>query len=87
MQEFIKMKNYPITTNVETVNDGAESAMFKQLFQNWRAKDQTVGVGKTYTVGRVGKLKKDHRVGGGIIFVYTWPCLLIMYTVMYSKDH
>ncbi|XP_048856382.1 advillin [Brienomyrus brachyistius] len=54
--EFIKLKNYPITTNVETVNDGAESAMFKQLFQNWRVKDQTVGTGKTYAVGRVAKV-------------------------------
>uniref|UniRef100_A0A671YEW6 Advillin n=1 Tax=Sparus aurata TaxID=8175 RepID=A0A671YEW6_SPAAU len=33
--EFIKAKKYPITTNVETVNDGAESALFKQLFQRW----------------------------------------------------
>uniref|UniRef100_A0A8C9WKP2 Advillin n=1 Tax=Scleropages formosus TaxID=113540 RepID=A0A8C9WKP2_SCLFO len=53
--EFIKMKNYPITTNVETVNDGAESALFKQLFQSWRVKDQTVGLGRTHTIGKVGK--------------------------------
>ncbi|TNN81289.1 Advillin [Liparis tanakae] len=44
--EFIKVKNYPITTNVETVNDGAESALFKQLFQRWTVKDQTQGLGK-----------------------------------------
>uniref|UniRef100_A0A8C7UWC8 HP domain-containing protein n=1 Tax=Oncorhynchus mykiss TaxID=8022 RepID=A0A8C7UWC8_ONCMY len=51
--EFIKLKNYPTTTNVETVNDGAESALFKQLFQSWSVKDQTVGLGKTHSVGRV----------------------------------
>uniref|UniRef100_A0A8C4ED39 HP domain-containing protein n=1 Tax=Dicentrarchus labrax TaxID=13489 RepID=A0A8C4ED39_DICLA len=44
--EFIKAKNYPITTNVETVNDGAESALFKQLFQSWTVKDQTQGLEK-----------------------------------------
>uniref|UniRef100_A0A673ZE10 Advillin n=1 Tax=Salmo trutta TaxID=8032 RepID=A0A673ZE10_SALTR len=46
--EFIKLKNYPTTTNVETVNDGAESALFKQLFQSWSVKEQTVGLGKTH---------------------------------------
>uniref|UniRef100_A0A4W5MWJ5 Advillin n=1 Tax=Hucho hucho TaxID=62062 RepID=A0A4W5MWJ5_9TELE len=52
--EFIKLKNYPTTTNVETVNDGAESALFKQLFQSWSVKEQTVGLGKTHNVGKVG---------------------------------
>uniref|UniRef100_A0A674I8M5 Advillin n=1 Tax=Terrapene triunguis TaxID=2587831 RepID=A0A674I8M5_9SAUR len=45
-QEFINMKGYPYGTNVETVNDGAESAMFKQLFQTWAVRDQTVGLGR-----------------------------------------
>lgn len=49
------MKGYPSSTNVETVNDGAESAMFKQLFQKWTVKEQTVGLGKTFSVGKVGK--------------------------------
>uniref|UniRef100_A0AAQ5ZYX0 HP domain-containing protein n=1 Tax=Amphiprion ocellaris TaxID=80972 RepID=A0AAQ5ZYX0_AMPOC len=40
--EFIKAKNYPITTNVETVNDGAESALFKQLFQRWTKFDASL---------------------------------------------
>ncbi|KAG7477407.1 hypothetical protein MATL_G00069360 [Megalops atlanticus] len=57
--EFIKLKNYPITTNVETVNDGAESALFKQLFQSWSVKDQTVGLGKTHSVGRVAKVAQE----------------------------
>uniref|UniRef100_A0A674IA68 Advillin n=1 Tax=Terrapene triunguis TaxID=2587831 RepID=A0A674IA68_9SAUR len=53
--EFINMKGYPYGTNVETVNDGAESAMFKQLFQTWAVRDQTVGLGKAYSAGKVGK--------------------------------
>ncbi|XP_034847960.1 villin-like protein [Mirounga leonina] len=32
---FIQAKGYPTYTNVEVVNDGAESAAFKQLFQTW----------------------------------------------------
>uniref|UniRef100_A0A8C8IGU8 HP domain-containing protein n=1 Tax=Oncorhynchus tshawytscha TaxID=74940 RepID=A0A8C8IGU8_ONCTS len=57
--EFIKLKNYPTTTNVETVNDGAESALFKQLFQSWSVKDQTVGLGKTHSVGRVANVTQE----------------------------
>lgn len=57
--EFIKMKNYPITTNVETVNDGAESALFKQLFQSWIVKDQTTGLGKTNSLGKIAKVTQE----------------------------
>lgn len=39
---------------METVNDGAESALFKQLFQMWTVKDQTQGLGKVHTRGKVG---------------------------------
>ncbi|XP_036152679.1 advillin isoform X1 [Myotis myotis] len=56
---FIKMKGYPSSTNVETVNDGAESAMFKQLFQKWSVKEQTVGLGKTFGIGKIGKIASD----------------------------
>lgn len=49
------MKGYPGSTNVETINDGAESAMFKQLFQKWSVKEQTVGLGKTFGVGKIGE--------------------------------
>uniref|UniRef100_A0A4W5MWJ1 Advillin n=1 Tax=Hucho hucho TaxID=62062 RepID=A0A4W5MWJ1_9TELE len=57
--EFIKLKNYPTTTNVETVNDGAESALFKQLFQSWSVKEQTVGLGKTHNVGKVANITQE----------------------------
>uniref|UniRef100_A0A3B4TH88 Advillin n=1 Tax=Seriola dumerili TaxID=41447 RepID=A0A3B4TH88_SERDU len=57
--EFIKAKNYPITTNVETVNDGAESALFKQLFQRWTVKDQTQGMGKKHTRGKVAHITQE----------------------------
>uniref|UniRef100_A0ACB8ELQ4 Uncharacterized protein n=1 Tax=Sphaerodactylus townsendi TaxID=933632 RepID=A0ACB8ELQ4_9SAUR len=53
--EFMKMQGYPYSTNIETAHDGSESAMFKQLFQKWTVRDQTVGLGKTYTVGQIGK--------------------------------
>uniref|UniRef100_A0A2K6P3F9 Villin like n=1 Tax=Rhinopithecus roxellana TaxID=61622 RepID=A0A2K6P3F9_RHIRO len=32
---FIQAKGYPTYTNVEVLNDGAESAAFKQLFRTW----------------------------------------------------
>ncbi|XP_040335724.1 villin-like protein isoform X5 [Herpailurus yagouaroundi] len=37
---FIQAKGYPTYTNVEVVNDGAESASFKQLFQSWSTKQR-----------------------------------------------
>ncbi|XP_077153912.1 advillin isoform X2 [Ranitomeya variabilis] len=57
--EFIKMKSYPHSTNVETVNDGAESAMFKQLFQKWSVKDQAVGMGKAYSASKIAKVSQE----------------------------
>ncbi|XP_062300548.1 advillin isoform X1 [Scomber scombrus] len=57
--EFIKAKKYPITTNVETVNDGAESALFKQLFQRWTVKGQTQGLGKVHTKGKVAHITQE----------------------------
>ncbi|XP_003781846.1 villin-like protein [Otolemur garnettii] len=35
---FIRAKGYPTYTNVEVVNDGAESAAFQQLFRTWSSK-------------------------------------------------
>ncbi|XP_068123506.1 advillin [Hyperolius riggenbachi] len=57
--EFIKMKSYPNSTNVETVNDGAESAMFKQLFQKWSVKDQSLGMGKTFSASKIAKVTQE----------------------------
>ncbi|KAG9476532.1 villin-like protein [Eleutherodactylus coqui] len=53
---FIQGKGYPATTNIEVVNDGAESTMFKQLFQNWRDLGETQGLGKAYSVGKIAKV-------------------------------
>ncbi|XP_040208728.1 villin-like protein [Rana temporaria] len=53
---FIQAKGYPATTNVEVVNDGAESAMFKQLFQNWRDFGEIQGLGKAYSLGKIAKV-------------------------------
>lgn len=57
--DFIKSKNYPPTTNIEVVNDGAESALFKQLFQKWTVKDQTQGLGKITTRGKVAQIPPE----------------------------
>ncbi|XP_075789086.1 villin-1 [Pelodiscus sinensis] len=55
---FIKAKKYPPSTRVQTENDGAESATFKQLFQKWTVTNQTSGLGKTHTVGKVAKVER-----------------------------
>ncbi|XP_050978924.1 advillin [Labeo rohita] len=57
--EFIKQKGYPLTTKVEAISDGGESALFKQLFKNWTVKEQTAGLGRTHTVGRVADVTQE----------------------------
>lgn len=57
-QAYKKAKGYPPSTYVEMVNDGSESAVFKQLFQKWTVKGQTTGMGSTNTVGKIGQQKK-----------------------------
>ncbi|XP_057883875.1 villin-1 [Melospiza georgiana] len=55
---FIKAKNYPDSTSVETENDGSESTVFRQLFQKWTVPNQSSGLGKTHTVGKVAKVEQ-----------------------------
>ncbi|XP_007434638.1 villin-1 isoform X1 [Python bivittatus] len=55
---FIKAKNYPPSTSVETENDGSESAVFRQLFQKWTLPSQTTGFGKINTVGKIAKVEQ-----------------------------
>ncbi|XP_029566748.1 villin-1-like isoform X1 [Salmo trutta] len=57
-EAYKKAKGYPISTYVETVNDGAESAVFKQLFQRWSVKGQTVGMGTTNSPGKIAKVEQ-----------------------------
>ncbi|NWI12605.1 VILI protein, partial [Crypturellus soui] len=55
---FIQAKGYPPSTNIEVINDGAESAMFKQLFQKWTDKEEVQGLGKVYTTGKIAKVEQ-----------------------------
>lgn len=57
-EAYIKAKNYPSSTYVETVNESAESAVFKQLFQKWTDKGQTVGLGTTHSAGKIAKVEQ-----------------------------
>ncbi|XP_059823538.1 villin-1 [Hypanus sabinus] len=55
---FIKAKGYNAHVNIELENEGAESALFKQLFQKWMVKYQTVGLGRTHNVGKIAKVEQ-----------------------------
>ncbi|XP_036425180.1 villin-1 [Colossoma macropomum] len=57
-EAYKKAKGYPPSTYVETVNDGSESSVFKQLFQKWTVKGQTVGLGTTHTPGKIAKVEQ-----------------------------
>ncbi|XP_035662028.1 advillin-like isoform X1 [Branchiostoma floridae] len=54
---FIKAKGYPNHTCIETVNENAESSLFKQMFQSWKVKGQTAGLGKSHSMGRIAKVE------------------------------
>ncbi|XP_048455330.1 villin-1 [Rhincodon typus] len=56
--DFMKAKGYPESVNIEMENDGAESAVFRQLFLKWTTKYQTVGMGKTHSVGKIAKVEQ-----------------------------
>ncbi|XP_028337604.1 villin-1 [Physeter macrocephalus] len=55
---FIKAKQYPPSTQVEVQNDGAESAVFQQLFQKWTVPNRASGLGKTHAVGSVARVEQ-----------------------------
>uniref|UniRef100_A0A8C2HBL9 Villin-1 n=1 Tax=Cyprinus carpio TaxID=7962 RepID=A0A8C2HBL9_CYPCA len=55
---YIKAKGYPASTYVETVSEGAESSVFKQLFQKWTDKGQTAGLGSTHSPGKIAKVEQ-----------------------------
>uniref|UniRef100_A0A8C1ZCQ9 Villin-1 n=1 Tax=Cyprinus carpio TaxID=7962 RepID=A0A8C1ZCQ9_CYPCA len=57
-EAYIKAKGYPTSTYVETVSEGAESSVFKQLFQKWTDKGQTVGLGTTHSPGKIAKVEQ-----------------------------
>ncbi|KAM5233389.1 villin-like protein isoform 3-T3 [Hipposideros larvatus] len=57
---FIQAKGYPTYTNVEVVNDGAESAAFKQLFRTWSIKQRrNRNVGGISGTGKLSVVKLD----------------------------
>ncbi|XP_070708675.1 villin-1 isoform X1 [Pempheris klunzingeri] len=55
---YIKAKNYPSSTSVKVMTEGGESAMFKHLFKSWSDKDQTQGLGTTYSIGKIAKVEQ-----------------------------
>ncbi|XP_071782366.1 scinderin like a [Centroberyx gerrardi] len=57
-ENFIKEKNYPKSTQVQIFPAGGETILFKQFFSNWRDKDQTMGPGKAYTIGRIARVEQ-----------------------------
>lgn len=65
-QGFIQAKGYPAHTNVEVVNDGAESAAFKQLFRTWsneQRRNNPGGMGERAGRGLWGRHPEQGRDG------------------------
>ncbi|KAJ8778974.1 hypothetical protein J1605_013208 [Eschrichtius robustus] len=69
---FIKAKQYPPSTQVEVQNDGAESAVFQQLFQKWTVPNRASGLGKTHAVGSPQVAAQQKMVDDGSGEVQVW---------------
>ncbi|PSN56753.1 Villin-1 [Blattella germanica] len=52
-QGYVTKKGYPTNTPVTRVVDGGEPVEFKMLFTSWKEKNQTTGLGRTNTVGKI----------------------------------
>ncbi|KAJ9589746.1 hypothetical protein L9F63_017048 [Diploptera punctata] len=52
-QGYITKKGYPSNTSVTRVIDGGEPVEFKMLFTLWKERNQTVGLGRQNTVGKI----------------------------------
>lgn len=52
-QGYVIKKGYPSNTPVTRVVDGGEPIEFKALFTSWKEQNQTTGLGKQHTVGKI----------------------------------
>lgn len=52
-QGYVTKKGYPSNTLVTRVVDGGEPIEFKALFSSWKERNQTTGMGKQSTVGKI----------------------------------
>ncbi|XP_033848034.2 scinderin like a [Periophthalmus magnuspinnatus] len=57
-QQFIKDHNYPSNTQIQIMPAGAETTLFKDFFYNWLDKDETVGLGQAYAIGKIAQIQK-----------------------------
>ena len=48
--KYIENNDLPKHTQIESMAQFGESAMFKQFFEDWRDLDSTEGMGETHTV-------------------------------------
>ncbi|XP_064166910.1 villin-1 isoform X1 [Anguilla rostrata] len=55
---YKKAKGYPPYTYVQVENDGAESAVFRQLFQRWTARENSVGLPTSHSPGKIAKVEQ-----------------------------
>jgi len=57
--KYIEQNDLPKHTQIESMAQFGETAMFKQFFSDWRDIDATDGLGETNTVGSVAKVEHE----------------------------
>lgn len=43
---------------IQVLPEGGETPMFKQFFQGWKDKDQSVGLGKVFVTERIARIQQ-----------------------------
>ncbi|OCT75724.1 adseverin [Xenopus laevis] len=57
-EDFIKKMNYPATTQIIVLPEGAETPIFKQYFKDWKDKEQSEGFGKVFTTEQIAHIEQ-----------------------------
>ena len=57
--KYIEQNDLPKHTQIESMAQFGETAMFKQFFSDWRDIDATDGLGETHTVGSIAKVEHE----------------------------
>ncbi|XP_035271568.1 scinderin like a [Anguilla anguilla] len=57
-EKFVKDKQYSNSIQIVVLPAGAETALFKQFFFNWKDKYETTGPGQVYTIGSIACIEQ-----------------------------
>ena len=78
-EKYIEKNDLPKHTQIESMAQFGESAMFKQYFSDWRDIDSTEGLGETHTIGSVAKVEHELGIKTKLDFLWATKVSLVNY--------